>query len=626
MALRIEDYALIGDLHTAALVGNDGSIDWLCLPRFDSPACFTALVGTAEDGYWKIAPAESVRSVSRRYRGDTLILETTFACDGGAVTVVDAMVGGQERRVVRSVRGVRGRVSMRMEYVVRFDYGSVMPWVTQVPEGLLAVAGPDALLLASDVPTHAEGFTTTAEFWVAAGETVGFELTYFASHEATPKPRTRGGLAKAAREWDAWAASCTYAGPYRDRVVRSLLTLKALTYRPTGGIVAAPTTSLPELIGGVRNWDYRFCWLRDATFTLFALFTGGSLAAASEWRHWLLRAVAGAPKDLQIVYSVLGARRIAENELPWLAGYERSRPVRTGNAADGQFQLDVYGEVIDLLYASVCFGLKASADQWALSKAIVGEVERRWREPDRGLWEMRGDPRHFVHSKMMAWVALDRAVKSVEEHGLDGPVDRWRSVRDEIHADICEHGFDRERMTFVQSYGSSELDASLLLAAMVGFLPPDDPRIAGTIAAIERELLVDGLVMRYSQVASSGEDGLPPGEGAFLACSFWLVDNYALAGRRDEATALFERLAGLSNDVGLLAEEYDPIGKRLLGNFPQAFSHVGLINSAMNLATDRGPANRRRSQLSVASGVSEAKKTRAPRTNAKRRKAAKRSR
>ncbi len=619
MALRIEDYALIGDLHTAALVGNDGSIDWLCMPRFDSPACFAALVGSRENGYWKIAPAETVRSVSRRYRDDSLILETTFTCDGGSVTLVDAMVGGAERRIVRTVRGARGRVSMRMEYVVRFDYGSVMPWVTQVPEGLLAVAGPDALLLASDVPTHPEGFSSTAEFWVAAGETVRFELTYFASHEPTPRSRTRGGIAKAARRWSAWAESCTYAGPYRAQVVRSLLTLKALTYEPTGGIVAAPTTSLPESIGGVRNWDYRFCWLRDATFTLFALFTAGNLAAASEWRHWLLRAVAGAPKDLQIVYSVLGARRIAENELPWLAGYERSRPVRTGNAADGQFQLDVYGEVIDLLYASICFGLKASADQWALSKAIVGEVERRWREPDRGLWEIRGDPRHFVHSKVMAWVALDRAVKSVEEHGLEGPVERWRSVRDEIHADVCEHGFDRERMTFVQSYGATELDASLLLIAMVGFLPPGDERVIGTIAAIEGDLLVDGYVMRYSQVASSGEDGLPPGEGAFLACSFWLVDNYALAGRSDDARALFERLARLCNDVGLLAEEYDPIGKRFVGNFPQAFSHVGLINSAMNLANDRGPAHRRRSRYVAADAVANA-------TRSKKRATAKRKR
>lgn len=596
MSQRIEDYALIGDTQTAALVGLDGSIDWMCLPRFDSTACFAALVGDADNGRWRIAPAAEPVRVERAYRDETLVLETTFHCAEGSFALVDCMLAGTANpRLVREVRGLSGSVAVHMEYAVRFDYGSIVPWMRRVDNGLLAIAGPDALLLASEVEHRAEGFRTVADFTVSAGRSVRFELTYFASYEPVPEPWSAADAVSATeRCWHQWSSACGYRGPYRAQVVRSLVTLKALTFAPTGGIAAAVTTSLPERLGGVRNWDYRYCWLRDATFTLLALLAAGYEESARAWRAWLVRAVAGEPGELQIVYSIRGARRLPEMELPWLAGYEGSKPVRLGNDAHGQFQLDVYGEVIDLLYAAHRYGIAPDADEQALSKQIVGAVEDRWRQPDRGLWEIRGDPQHFTHSKVMAWVALDRAVKSVEQFGLDGPLERWRATRDAIHADVCAHAFDTARNTFTQYYGSEALDAATLLVPIVGFLPPDDPRVRGTVAAIERNLVRNGLVYRYTQGTTGTPDGLPPGEGAFLACSFWLVDNYVLAGRMSEARALFERLIGLCNDVGLLAEEYDPQAKRQLGNVPQAFSHVGLINSAFNLSHDVRPAEERR--------------------------------
>jgi GH15 family glucan-1,4-alpha-glucosidase len=594
VSLRIEDYALIGDTHTAALVGLDGSIDWLCLPRFDSPACFAALLGDADNGRWRLGPATTPFRVERAYRDETLVLETTFHCADGALALTDCMLlGGDHPRVVRELRALAGRTAVRMEYTVRFDYGSVVPWVRRIDEGLLAIAGPDALLLASDVETRTEGRRTVADFVLEKGTTARFELTYFASHEPFPKPSSPGALDETQRWWRGWSDACGYVGPYRAQVVRSLVTLKALTYAPTGGIVAAATTSLPEFLGGVRNWDYRYCWLRDATFTLYALLAAGYEDSARDWRAWLLRAVAGEPGELQIVYSIRGARRLPETELPWLAGYEGSVPVRLGNDAHGQFQLDVYGEVIDLLYTSHRYGIAPNADEWALAKEIVGAVEDRWRQPDRGLWEIRGDPQHFTHSKVMAWVALDRAVRGVERLGLEGPVERWRATRDAIHADVCAHAFDSARGTFTQYYGSQELDAATLLLPIVGFLPPEDPRVRGTVEAIERNLLRQGLVFRYTQGTPGDADGLPPGEGAFLACSFWLVDNYVLAKREPEARTLFERLIALCNDVGLLSEEYDPALKRQLGNVPQAFSHVGLVNSAFNLSHLTRPAEER---------------------------------
>ncbi len=593
VALLIGDYAMIGDRQSAALVGNDGSIDWFCAPRFDSPACFAALVGTADNGRWLVAPADPVVATQRRYVGDTMTLETTFACASGTVALTDVMVEGGAPRIVRTVRCVAGRVAMRMELVIRFDYGSVVPWVRRTDGGLVAVGGPDGLRLASDVALEPRGLTTVAAFTLVAAESVGFELASFRSYEALPAARAPDhAVARTEADWHAWSADCKYAGDYRPLVMRSLVTLNALTYPPTGGIVAAPTTSLPETIGGVRNWDYRYCWLRDATFTLYSLMSAGERASAERWRRWLLRAIAGDPRQLQIVYGLLGQRRIPESDLDWLGGYEGSKPVRLGNGADGQFQLDVYGEVVDLLFHARRLGLPADENEWPLVRAIVCEVERRWREPDRGLWEMRGEPRHFTHSKVMAWVALDRAVRSIEEERFAGPLERWRAVRDEIHGDVCAHGYDPELGSFVQSYGSKALDASCLLLGQVGFVAADDPRFAGTVAAIVRELDADGFVLRYRAEAASSDD-LPGREGAFLACSFWLVDALVLLGRRDEARALFERLAALVNDVGLLSEEYDAQSKRLVGNFPQAFSHVGLINSAFNLAQASGPAVRR---------------------------------
>ena len=585
---RIEDYALIGDTQSAGLVSKDGSIDWLCMPRFDSGACFAALVGTEEHGFWRIAPAGEVRQVRRGYRGDTLVLETEFRTEDGTVRLVDCMPPrGQVPDVVRLVQGIRGRVPLRMDLRIRFDYGSLVPWVRRRGEDLHAIGGPDSLWLRTPIHTRGEDLTTVAEFTVAAGEQVPFVLTWQASH--LPRPRLIDPF-KAIDDteawWAQWAGRIAYDGGWRDAVVRSLLTLKALTYHPTGGIGAAPTTSLPEQLGGVRNWDYRYCWLRDATFTLSALMGCGLVSEAKAWREWLLRAVAGAARQMQILYGVAGERRILETELDWLPGYEGSRPVRVGNAAVNQFQLDVYGEVMDALHLGRMAGIEAGDHAWDFQRKLIEFLEDGWREPDEGLWEVRGRRRHFTHSKVMAWVALDRAVKAVELFKLPGPLRRWRALRHEIHQEVLERGFDAERNTFVQYYGGKELDASLLMIPLVGFLPATDRRMRGTVDAIQRELRHDGFVLRYQTDPGDGEavDGLPPGEGAFLACSFWLADNLALMGRHDEAREQFEALLALRNDVGLLAEEYDPTTKRLLGNFPQAFSHVPLINTACHLS------------------------------------------
>ena len=594
MALRIEDYGLIGDTHTAGLVGRNGSIDWLCLPRFDSGACFAALLGDPRHGHWSISPATPTVATSRRYRADTLILETDFQTAGGAVRLIDFMIPRRgEPDVIRIVEGLRGEVPMEMELVIRFDYGSIVPWVRTIDGRLQAVAGPDALALWTAVPTRGQDLTTRADFVVREGERIPFLLTWYPSHASPPEPVAAvDALAETERWWRDWSRRCTYDGPWRDQVVRSLITIKALTYAPTGGIVAAPTTSLPEQIGGVRNWDYRYCWLRDATYSLYALMIGGYTDEAIAWRDWLLRAVAGDPSTLHIMYGVEGTRRLPELELPWLPGYEGSRPVRTGNAAVDQLQLDVYGEVMDALHLSRRVGIEPDAASWALQKALVTFLERAWCQPDEGIWEVRGPRRHFTHSKVMAWVAFDRAVKAVERYGLGGPVDRWRQLRTEVHREVCQRGFDAGRNTFTQSYGSRELDASLLMVPLVGFLPADDPRVIGTVQAIERDLLRNGFVQRYH--TQEHVDGLPAGEGAFLACTFWLADNYELQGRHQEARGLFDRVLALCNDLGLLSEQYDPDLARQLGNFPQAFSHVMLINTARNLSRPHGPAEERK--------------------------------
>jgi len=594
MALRIEDYAIIGDCQTVALVGNDGAIDWLCLPRLDSDACFAALLGTPDNGRWKLAPADAVTRTRRKYVGDTLILETEFETDTGTVAVIDFMpIRETVADVIRIVEGRRGTVRMRSDFALRFGYGSVVPWVQKDDGGVTAVAGPDAVHLRAPVPTHGENMTTVAEFDVTEGQRLPFTMCWHRSYDPPPPPIEPEKALRETREWwEEWAAKCAYTGYRKELVLRSLITLKALTYAPSGGIAAAATTSLPEFLGGVRNWDYRFCWLRDATLTLLSLINAGYIEEAKAWRMWLLRAVAGDPKETQIMYGLAGERRLAEHVLPWLTGYEGSRPVRVGNAAHAQFQLDVYGEVCDALYQAAVAGLKEGADWWNLQRALVRQVCAVWEEPDEGIWEVRGPRRHFTHSKVMAWVALDRAIKSAEKFGLEAPLDEWRAVRQEIHQRVCRDGFDAEGNTFVQSFGTTHLDASLLIIPMVGFLPPDDPRVKGTVAAVEKHLLRDGFVMRYD--TTSGEDGLPPGEGAFLPCTFWLADNYALAGDLDKARALFDRLTGLCNDVGLISEEYDPHAKRLVGNFPQAFTHVGLVNSAMNLSRVNGPAEQRK--------------------------------
>jgi len=581
----IEDYAMIGDLHTAALIGRDGSLDWLCLPRFDSPACFAALLGDEGNGRWSIAPTSEVTEVRRRYRDETLVLETEFHTDEGTVALIDFMPheGDHERTdVIRIVEGRRGTVMMATEMVFRFDYGHVVPWVRREEGGLSAVAGPDALRIRTPVPLRGENFRTIGEFAVAEGETVPFVLTCFRSHQAEPEPiDAHRQLEETEQWWRDWSARCRYQGSFREPVIRSLIALKALIYDPTGGIVAAPTTSLPEVLGGARNWDYRYCWVRDASFTLDALLIAGFHDEARAWREWLLRSVAGKPEQLQTLYGVAGERRLPEYELSWLSGYARSRPVRVGNGAASQFQLDVYGELMNAFHVARRHDIEPDDDAWALQEALLEFLESNWNEPDEGIWEVRGPRRHFTYSKVMAWVAMDRAVKAIRNDCLDGSVERWSTLRDAIHDDVCRRGFDADRKSFVQYYGGTTLDGALLLIPLVGFLPASDSRVAGTVTAIRRDLMRDGLVRRYD--TEEGIDGLAGGEGAFLACTFWLADNLALMGRRAEATELFERLLSLRNDVGLLSEEYDPVSGRLLGNFPQAFSHIALINTAFNL-------------------------------------------
>jgi GH15 family glucan-1,4-alpha-glucosidase len=585
---RIEDYAIIGDLHTAALVSTSGSIDWLCLPHFDSPACFVALLDTADAGAWVLAPAAGGVCTGRRYRPDTLVLETEWVLPEGTVRVIDFMPRrGEAPDVVRIVEGVTGTVAMRSDLRLRFDYGHVVPWVRTDAHGLTAIAGPDAAYLRTPVVMRgAEGPSTRSDFTVAVGDRVPFVLTWRASHEPRPRPvEPERALVETEQLWAQWSATSKVTGTYRDAVQRSLITLKALTYDPTGGIVAAATTSLPEQIGGPRNWDYRYCWLRDATLTLQSLLTAGYTAEAAAWREWLLRAIAGDPAQLQIMYGLDGTRRLPEMELSWLAGYEGSKPVRVGNAAADQLQLDVWGEVLDGLALTRSTLLDGADDSWDLQVALMEHLEGAWDEPDNGLWEMRGDRRHFTHSKVMAWVAADRMVKGVTHSGLPGPSERWAALRETIRADVLTHGYDAGRGTFTQSYGAPGLDASLLIIPRVGFLAYDDPRVLGTVAAIERDLTQDGLVLRYR--TESGDDGLPAGEGVFLACSFWLVDALFGGGRRDDAIALFDRLLGLRNDVGLLSEEWDTAGRRQLGNTPQAFSHFPLVMSAFQIHHDR---------------------------------------
>jgi GH15 family glucan-1,4-alpha-glucosidase len=567
VAAPIEDYALVGDLQTGALVGRDGSIDWLCFPRFDSGACFAALLGVPRNGRWRIAPAGYVQRSDRRYRDGTLVLETDMRTAEGAVRLIDFMPPrGRAPDVVRIVQGLEGRVELEMELVLRFDYGRVVPWVRRTNGHRLAVAGPDAVRFDAGVPLRGENLTTRASFAVAAGERVPFVLTWYPSQDREPAPvDAEAALEDTCGFWREWMDRCTLSDPL---VRRSLLTLKALTYAPTGGIVAAATTSLPEKLGGVRNWDYRFCWLRDATLTLNALLSGGYVDEARAWRDWLLRAVAGDPRDMQIMYGPAGERRLPELEIAWLGGYEGSSPVRIGNAAHGQFQLDVYGEVMDAMLHAREQGLEPEAHAWSLQRALISFLESAWEQPDEGIWEVRGPRRHFVHSKVMAWVAFDRAARTVERFGLRGDADRWRWRRDEVHREVCEKGWDGDRATFTQSYGSRALDAALLLIPRVGFLPGDDPRVIGTIDAIQRELMQDGFVLRYP--TDESDDGLPPGEGAFLPCSFWMADALAMAGRREEGRRLYERLARVANDVGLLSEEYDAGSGRLVGNFPQA--------------------------------------------------------
>ncbi|HEV2810384.1 MAG TPA: glycoside hydrolase family 15 protein [Acidimicrobiales bacterium] len=594
MSTPLEDYALLGDTESAALVSASGSIDWLCFPRFDSPSCFAALLGTPNHGRWLLAPSDGRRCRSRAYREGGLVLETRYESDEGAVTVIDCMPprdGNPD--VVRVVRGEAGRVEMRMELVIRFDYGHIVPWVRRIEGRTVALGGPDGLVLTTPLHVHGENLRTVATFVVSAGDQVPFDLTWFPSHE--PLPAITDPLAsveRADRWWQNWAAQLTYQGRWSEAVQRSLCVLKALTFAPTGAVVAAPTTSLPEDLGGVRNWDYRYSWLRDATFTLDALLASGYTEEALAWRDWLLRSVAGDPADLQIMYGVAGERRLPELTLGWLPGYEGSTPVRVGNGAWDQFQLDVYGEVLDSLHQARRSGIESDDAAWSLQRALLANLEEVWDQPDEGIWEVRSGRQHFTHSKVMAWVALDRAVAGIERYGLDGPLDRWRALRDRIHGEVCTEGYDAERNTFVQHYGGTGLDASLLMLPLVNFLPPDDPRIVGTVEAVERELTVDGFVHRYDP--GHTDDGLAGGEASFLMCSFWLADCLHLIGRHRDARALFERLFDIRNDVGLLAEEYDAGAGRMIGNFPQAFSHVALIDTAGILSAVRHPAQERR--------------------------------
>ena len=593
MSCRIEDYGLIGDCETAALVGRDGSIDWLCWPCFDSDACFAALLGTRRNGRWLIAPAEDVTKCSRRYRDNTLILETRLETANGVVALIDFMPPrGIASDVVRLVRGVRGRVKLRMELVIRFGFGTDIPWVKRTEDGaLLAICGQDMTVLRTPVETRGEGMTTVADFEVSEGETIPFVLTYGPSHLPLPKPINPAQALQDTEDfWTDWCSHCTYQGDNRGLVMRSLITLKALTYAPTGGIVAAPTTSLPEKLGGVRNWDYRFCWLRDATFTLLALMNSGYTEEASAWHNWLLRAVAGAPANMQIMYGIMGQRRLLEWEAGWLPGYEGAQPVRVGNAAHAQLQLDVYGELIDAFHQSRMAELKLDEGSWALECTVLEHLADVWDQPDHGIWERRGDGRHYVSSKVMTWVAFDRGVKSAERFGFDAPLDRWRMLRDAISRDVCEKGFDVAQDAFVESYGSQLLDASILLLPAVGFLPASDPRIRGTIAAIEKHMMRDGFVLRHDPREVSNEK--QPIEGAFLACSLWLADAYVLAGEIAKAQALFDRVVAVANDLGLLAEEYDSGEGRQTGNFPQALTHIALINTAHNLSDAGKPVEK----------------------------------
>jgi GH15 family glucan-1,4-alpha-glucosidase len=588
--MRIEDYALIGDLQTAALVARNGSIDWCCFPRFDSGACFAALLGKPDHGRWLLAPDEEIRRSTRRYRHDTLILESVFETESGAVRAIDFMPPrGEAPDIVRIVEGLEGEVRMRSELVIRFDYGSIVPWVTRVDDATLAVAGPDALCLRTPIDVRGENMTTVSEFVLHPAERVPFVLTWFPSHRQRPDASDPNqALDDAEDYWLDWAGKCDQFGDYHDEIHESLLVLKALTYAPTGGLVAAPTTSLPEQIGSVRNWDYRYCWLRDATLTLVAMLNAGYNDEAIRWRTWLLRAVAGSPDDVQIMYGIAGERRLEERELDWLPGYESSVPVRVGNAASEQLQLDVYGEVIDALYQTRAHGAKPDDNVWSLTSMLLEWLEDGWRQEDSGIWEVRGPRRHFTHSKVMAWVAFDRAVRYHDEFGREGPFERWAAAPDEIHAEVLARSWCEEKQAFAQSYDSDRLDAAVLLMPLVGFLAADDPRMVSTVAAIRRELSHNGLLLRYlPDDAAAAVDGLPPGEGVFLPCSFWLASVLALQGAHDEARELFERLLDLRNDVGLLAEEYDPIAKRQLGNFPQAFTHLALVVTALTLAEGR---------------------------------------
>lgn len=593
MPCLIEDYALIGDCETAALVGKNGSIDWLCFPRFDSPACFAALLGTNDHGHWSLAPDCEVRSIRRKYREGTLVLETEFETEAGRVRLIDCMPPRTDASdVVRVVEGCEGNVPMQMNLVIRFDYGSIVPWVRHTHEGIRAIAGPDTLTCRSDVEMRGKNMHTVADFTIRPGERKAFTLTWTPTHGPEPQSHDAEEMIRTTESWwREWSDGCTYQGEWREAVVRSLITLKALTHSATGGLVAAATTSLPEHLGGQRNWDYRFCWLRDSTFTLYALVTGGYIDEAKRWRDWLIDAVAGTPSELQIMYGLAGERRLTEFELEWLPGYEGSSPVRIGNAAFDQHQLDVYGEVMDTLHLARRSGLEPNENAWRVQKALLKFLETDWQKPDEGIWEVRGPRRNFVHSKVMAWVAMDRGVKAAEKYGLQGNVDVWRRVRDEIHSQVCREGFNKELNSFVQYYGCQHVDASLLMLPAVGFLPPDDPRVIGTVDAIQARLTRGGFIDRYPTLPEV--DGLPPKEGSFLLCSFWMADTLALLGRHEEARELFERLLALRNDVGLLSEEYDPETGRLLGNFPQALSHVGLINTARQLTRSGGAAEDR---------------------------------
>jgi GH15 family glucan-1,4-alpha-glucosidase len=594
MTLRIEDYALIGDCHTAALVGRNGSIDWLCWPRFDSAACFSALLGQVDNGRWLIAPKDSPLGTRRGYRPGTLILETEFQTESGRAAIVDFMSPVDGAHLIRIAKGLSGRVTLRTELVVRFNYGATVPWVNRLDDGSIdAIAGPERVVVRTPVALYGEDLRTVGEFIVEAGQSIPFVLSYGSSFQSPPPPLDcLDALARAETFWRQWSDRCPDVGPWTEAVKRSLITLKALTYAPTGGIVAAATTSLPERLGGVRNWDYRYCWLRDATFTLMALMELGYYEEARGWRDWLMRAVAGSPDQIQIMYGVGGERWLPEQIVEWLPGYEKSAPVRIGNDASRQLQLDVYGEVLDAMLQASKAGMVPSERGLALRSVVLDHLATACRQPDDGIWEVRGGRQHFVHSKVMAWVAFDRAAGDVEMRAANEREGRWREIANEIHAEICERGFDHDLDSFVQAYGSKRLDASLLLIPLVGFLPPEDPRVRGTLRAIEDRLLIDGeFVLRYE--TEDGGDGLPVGEGAFLACSFWLVQNYVLQGRNSEAGELFARLLARCNDVGLLAEELDPLNGRMLGNFPQAYSHVGLIHCALSLSRQRSPVEKR---------------------------------